>query len=263
MRTTKLLFLGVSLLAGASTAAAQIPAAQPWEGRGYFHVSFGGQSQEQTFTDSATFDIFSEQGASAAGHSVGGGNLFDIAAGARVWKNVGVGLAYSANKNKNDAVVTVRVPHPILFGQSREATATATDLKHSENAVHLQLMWILPLTSRFQLALMVGPSFFTVRQNVAAPIRSRNEITDVAPFTSVSIRELQVTEYKDSPVGVNVGVDGTYLITTYSGVGIGVGGFVRYSGASLDLDIPTGTTRDDNDLKVGGPQGGVGLRLRF
>jgi hypothetical protein len=46
------------------------------------------------------------------------------------------------------------------------------------------------------------------------------------------------------------------------GVGIGVGGFIRYSGASLDLPTTSGMTRD-TDLKAGGPQGALGLRFRF
>ena len=68
---------------------------------------------------------------------------------------------------------------------------------------------------------------------------------------------------KDSPVGVNVGVDGVYWIRTIHGFGIGVGGFVRYAGASLDLEVPAGVTREGDDLKAGGPQGALGLRVRF
>ena len=153
MRTLKVLSLGFMLLASFAPDAA----AQSWVGRGYFNISLGGQSGEQTFTDSATFDIYNEKGAVAAGHSVGGGQLYDVSAGARVWKNLGVGIGYSALKNKNDATVTVRVPHPIVFGQSREASATVTDLERTENVVHLQLVWMLPLTSKFQLAFMGRP----------------------------------------------------------------------------------------------------------
>jgi hypothetical protein len=108
---------------------------------------------------------------------------------------------------------------------------------------------------------MAGPSFFTVRQTIAS-VQAPQDIVDPPPFNNLSIRTVSLTDVKDSPVGVNVGVDGTYLIRTIGGVGIGVGGFVRYSGASLDLEVPTGITRD-TELKTGGPQGGVGLRLRF
>jgi len=260
MRTLKLLALGVlSALGTALPVNAQnLTADAP---RYFFNVSLGGQSKEQNFIDTSTFRIYNEEGAVASGHLIGGGTLFDIGVGARVWKSVSVGLAYSTLKNLNDANVSVRVPHPLVFGQSRTATATAADLEHSENAVHLQAMWTVPLTRKFQLTLMAGPSFFTVRQTVAT-VRAPEDLRDAAPFTSVSINSVSLTDVEDSPVGVNVGVDGTYLIRTIRGIGIGVGGFVRYSGASLDLEIPGGVTRD-NELTMGGAQGGIGLRLRY
>lgn len=222
----------------------------------------GGQNKEQTFADSSTFDIYRENGALATAHAIGGGTLFDVSVAARVWKALGIGIAYSTLKNKNDATASVRVPHPNIFGQSRTASATAPALEHSENVVHLQFMWMIPLTSKFQLTAMVGPSFFTVRQTIAT-VQVPQDIRDVSPFTTVEIASVRLTDVKDSPVGVNVGVDGTYFIRTIKGIGIGVGGFVRYSGADLDLGSTNGVTRDNTDLKTGGPQGGAGLRLRF
>jgi len=257
MRTIKLLFLAGILMSSLAAEAR----AQGWTDRAYFNVSIGGQLQDQTFAESATFNIYGEKGALASGHAIGGGQLFDVSAGARVWKNFGVGLGYSANTNTNDATVTVRVPHPVIFGQFREATATAPGLEHTENAVHLQLVWMLPLTNKFHLMFMAGPSFFTVRQHIAT-VQAPQDVRDQAPFTSVTITSVTVTDVKDSPVGVNVGVDGTYAITRIAGVGIGVGGFVRYAGAKLDFPTLPGTTRE-GDLKAGGAQGGLGLRLRF
>lgn len=292
MRTVELLALGMLVVVGTAlpisaqtpeapaqaqaekpqtpVAPAPTPVAQPSQpeppddaaGRFFFNVSIGGQNKEQTFTDSSTFDIYGERGALAAGHTIGGGTLFDVSAGARVWKDLGVGIAYSTLTNKNEAVVSVRVPHPVVFGQSRTATATAEALEHSENVVHLQFMWTIPLTSKFQLTAMAGPSFFTVRQTIAT-VQAPQDISDPAPFTNVTITSVRRTEVKDSPVGVNVGVDGTYFITSAGRLGIGIGAFARYSGASLDLPLAAGVTRDNTDLKAGGPQGGIGLRLRF
>lgn len=268
MRTLKLLSLGVLILVGAVRPAnaqapqtSQTPPVNGDESRFFFNFSIGGQSREQTFTDSSTFTLYNEGGAVASAHAIGGGTLFDIGVGARVRDNLGVGIAYSTITNKNDATVSVRVPHPVIFGQSRTATTTVADLEHTENAVHLQFMWMIPLTSKIEVAVMAGPSFFTVRQAVAT-VNAPGDIQDPPPFTNVTISTVSVTEMKDSPVGFNVGVDGTYLIRTIQGVGIGAGAFVRYTGASLDLDVPAGGTRD-TDLKTGGLQGAIGLRLRF
>jgi hypothetical protein len=257
MRTIKLLLLGISLLVGFTSAAAAQVRVQNWTDRGYFNVNFGGQAGEQEFEDTSTFTIYGESGAVASAHSIGGGTLFDLSAGYRVWKNLAVGLGYSHIKNKNDATVSVRVPHPVIFGQSRTATATAPDLEHTENAVHLQFLWMMPMTDQIRVAFVVGPTFFSVRQEVAT-VRAPQDISDVPPFTTVSINTVTVTDYKDSPVGIHVGVDGTYLVTDM----IGVGGFLRYAAASLDLPVEPGVTRT-GDLKAGGTQAGLGLRLRF
>ena len=281
MRTLTRLVLGVLVVVGmtatlsAQAAPDQPPAAPPSQpqatqpdedddtpGRFFFNISIGGQNKEQVFNDTSTFDIYNEKGALATAHSIGGGTLFDVSAGMRVWKNVGVGIAYSTLKNKNDAAVSVRVPHPVIFGQSRTATATVPALEHSENVVHLQFMWMIPLTDKFQLTAMVGPSFFTVRQTIAS-VQAPQDISDPAPFNNLSIRTVSLTDVKDSPVGINVGVDGTYFITRIKGIGIGVGAFARYAGADLELITPAGVTRDNTDLKTGGPQGGIGLRLQF
>ena len=280
MRTLTRFALGVLMIVGTTVTLSaqaapdvtpQSPAPTPPQqqqassdtvGRYSFSVSVGGQSKEQTFTDTSTFDIYNERGALASAHSIGGGTLFDVSAAARVWKSFGVGIAYSSLTNKNDAAISVRVPHPVVFGQPRIANATAEGLEHSENAVHLQLMWTIPLTSKFQITAMAGPSFFTVRQTIAT-IQAPQDIRDVAPFTNVTITSVRLTDVKDSPVGVNIGVDGTYFITTFQRIGIGVGAFARYSGASVDFETASGVTRDNTDLKAGGPQGGIGLRLRF
>ncbi len=270
MRTVTLLALGVLLAMGAAQPVnAQTP---PADGSlFFFNVSFGGQWKEQTFTDSSSFTIYNEPtGAVAAAHSIGGGTLFDIGAGMRVWKSLSVGIAYSAITNVNDAAISVRVPHPLIFAQPRTATVTAPELEHSEKVVHLQFMWTIPMNDKIDLTAFAGPSFFTVRQTVAT-VRAPQDISDPAPFNNLSVRTVSLTDVKDSPVGVNVGVDGTYWIRTFQGVGqaigidgvrVGVGGFLRYTGASLDLDVPAGVTRD-TELKTGGPQGGIGLRLRF
>ena len=174
-----------------------------------------------------------------------------------VWKNLGVGIAYSTITNKNDATVSVRVPHPVIFGQSRTATATAPDLEHSENVVHLQFMWTIPLTSKFELAVMAGRRSSPCEQTVAT-VQAPQDITDPPPLTTVTINSVTLTDVKDSPVGVNIGVDGTYWIRDRSTASASASAdSLRYAGASLDLDGPPGMTRD-TELKAGGPQGGAG-----
>jgi hypothetical protein len=206
MRMIKQLSLMITaIVLMASAAHAQ---GQDWTDRGYLTLNLGGQLGEQSFSDTSNFRIYDERGDWGSGLSIGKGQLYDFSAGARVWRNLGVGIGYSALKNKNDATVTVRVPHPVQFGQFREASATTPDLEHTENAVHLNFIWMMPLTAKFQLAFMAGPTFFTVRQEIAS-LQAPQEISDPPPFNNLRITSVTVTDYKESPVGANVGVDGT------------------------------------------------------
>lgn len=232
------------------------PPSQTGGNRIFFSINIGGQAREQTFSESATFTKYNEAGAVATTHAIGGGTIFDVSAGMRVWNNLAVGIGYTSFKDDDDAGVTARVPHPILFGQPRTETVTASGLEHTENIVNLQLMWLIPYREKFELALFAGPSFFTVRQDLAT-VRS-GDIQDPAPL----IRNLTITEVKESAVGFNVGADGSYRITEMGGVSIGIGLFARFVAASLDLPAAAGATLTD-DLQGGGFQGGGGLRLGF
>lgn len=262
MRTMNpLLLVGVLLAGFATDARAQAP-----QDRWYFDINFGGQVQDESFTQSATFDIYNEKGALASAHTFGGGGLFDIGAGGLVWHDFGVGLGYSHNSNKNDATVSVRVPNPIVFGQFREATTTVPGIEHKEDVVHLQFYWQTRVAEKFKFRFMVGPSFFNVHQQIATVQAS--DILDSPPsYATVTIQSVTITEAKDSPVGVNVGIDGAYDIRRFDvpglgSVGVGVGAFGRYSAATIKFPDVPGTTRDE-DPTAGGLQGGIGLRLSF
>jgi hypothetical protein len=263
MRTITPLLLVGALLAGLATDAR----AQTQQDRWFFNVNFGGQIQDESFTDSSTFLIYNEQGATASAHSFGGGMLFNISAGGLVWRDVGIGLSYSHNSNKNDATATVRVPNPIVFGQFREASTTVSDIEHKEDVVHLHFFYQRRVTDKIKVLLMAGPSFFNVHQQIVT-VNAPADIIDSPPsYTTVTIKSATVTETKDSPVGFNVGVDGTYDIRRFNvpglgPVGVGVGLFGRYSGATAKFPTVEGFTRDGNPT-AGGLQGGIGLRLGF
>jgi hypothetical protein len=277
MYMLKLLFLAIVFVVGAALevnaqtqavkSSASMPpqgqASQPSgsgtlvEGRGiFFNINMAGQSREQTFNEGATFSLYNETGAVGTSHAIGGGPVLDLSAGIRVWRSLSVGIGYSSFKDDDDAGVTARVPHPILFQQPRTESTTVSGLEHTENVVHLHFMWTIPYRDRFKLALMLGPSFFTVRQDLAT-VRA-NDIADPPPL----IESVTVTNVKESTTGFHIGADGSYHVTRIQNIGIGVGLFARYVGASVSLPNAAGATLD-GDLKGGGFQGGGGLRLTF
>ena len=113
-------------------------------------------------------------------------------------------------------------------------------------------MWRIPMTTKFDVSVGGGPTFFWVKQDCVSGI-TVSEIGD--PTTGVNLTGVTAERAKDSTVGYNLQADGTYLLTQR----FGVGGFLRFTGGSV-------TSRDRRrqvDLDVGGFQIGIGGRVRF
>ena len=101
----------------------------------------------------------------------------------------------------------------------------------------------------------VGPSWFRLQQDVvsdAEPVERGDPFTEVGVLTTV-------TTQKRSVVGYNVGLDVAYLLWQNDSVRLGVGGFVRITGATTDVRLLI----SDVETKVGGVQFGFGGRIRF
>jgi hypothetical protein len=175
---------------------------------------------------------------------IGGGAVFDLSGGYRVWSNLAVGIGYSRFSDSSNVTVTAAVPDPLISDQPLVQQFDAGRLDHAENAVHLSAVWFWPVTDKIDVAASAGPSIFTVSDQAVTGVT-------VQPNTSIATG---ITTSKDSKtgVGINAGVDVTYLVTRK----IGAGFLLRYAGASVDL--PT-----VDSLKVGGLQVGVGARYRF
>lgn len=239
------------LILGAATRAhAQMV---PWEDQGYVMVNLGVQPQSQTFTEVSTPVIYGENASITVPHNIGSGLLFDMSGGYRVWKNLAVGLGYSYFSDSEKTTVSAEIPNPIIFGSPRAASATTGDLAHSESALHVQLLWNFPLTDKIEIAAIIGPSFFKVSQDLVSDITT---VEGDVPFGTVTISSVGVTSQSKWATGVTAGLDATYLLRPK----IGVGGFIRFSGASADLDTAGGGTIS---VDAGGFQMGAGLRYRF
>jgi hypothetical protein len=240
-----------TLILGAATRAhAQMV---PWDDRGYVMVNLGVQPQSQTFTEVSTPVIYGENASISVPHHIGSGLLFDLSGGYRVWKNLAVGLGYSRFSDSEKTTVAAEIPNPLIFGSPRSASATTGDLSHSESAVHVQLLWNFPLTDKIEIAAIAGPSFFKVGQDLVSDVATEE---GPVPFGTVTITSVGVASTSKWATGVSAGLDATYLLRPK----IGVGGFIRFSGAKADLPTIGGGTIS---VDAGGFQMGAGLRYRF
>jgi hypothetical protein len=251
MTSTRLagLLAGGTLILAASSASAQGPA--PYE-FGYGHLNFGIQASSHDLSQNSGFPLYLETARVQTSSDIGSTAIFDVGGGVRVWHQIYGGFSFSRGSNTNDGTITASIPHPSDFDVFRTATATAPDLKHVEQAIHLHAMWRFPITTKFDVLVGVGPSFYSVKQDLVTAIGVTEQGN---PTTGVSITSVTVERRSDNTVGYNLSADGTYLLTRR----FGVGGFMRFTGASAKLDVGNDTV----DVDAGGFQIGFGGRVRF
>ena len=264
-RTGLSVIAGVFLVLSGSDAFAQATSAgqttqagtlwQPWIDRGYFNFNVGFETTSGTLNDSVSFGLYDETGTKTVEQNVDSGSLIDFSLGARVWRNVSVGIGFHRGANSSEAAATASVPHPVFFNANRNAAVAASDLSRRESAFHLQFGYMIVLSDVLSVHAMAGPSFFRLRQDVLADI-SFSEQT--FPFTAVNATGV-IAERSDNVTGLNIGVDVMYLLYDSDAYRIGGGAFLRYSGASARIPVIS----NEVDSDVGGLQIGFGARVRF
>ena len=197
--------------------------------------------------------IYSESASITAPHGVEGGlTTLDLAGGVRVWKSVGVGAAFTKLAMTENVDVAALVPNPVYFNQPR-AASKVTPLQRAETFVHIQALYVVPITPRIDVALSGGPSLIDFSQDFVSGI----EVTEGAdPYVSVAIGNVRTVTRTERIVGVNVGADVTYFLTSLAGVG----GTIRYTSGTVTTRQGDGGTID---LSRGGFQVAFGARIRL
>jgi len=234
-----------------------VPAsAQQWVGpppaKYFLHAGVVLPGGSQALSDSATFPLYDETARFDTAYDVGRGGGFEIGGGAYVWNNVAVGVTISRVGGGGDARVSASLPHPVLFGAPRSAQLTSTS-DHSERAVHVQALWTVPIRDKFDVTVSAGPSFYSVRQELVTEFFFAE---GPEPFRTVTATGTTQVTRSESAVGLNLGVDGVYMLTPRLGGGL----TLRYSGASVDLP---GAGGQDVTVDAGGFQASFGIRFRF
>jgi hypothetical protein len=246
--------LCVALLAGASSVQAQT---LKWEDRGYIGINLGVQPQSQTFTETSTPVINGEIASIAVPHTISRSAIIDGSVGVRVVKNFGIGVGYWNLKNTETATLSAQIPNPIVFNSPRTASASTGELTHRESTVSVQLLWMLPVSAKFDVAAIVGPAFISVAQDLVRGITT----TEGAPlFGTVAISSVQTQKQSKIATALMVGTDLTYRFTRQ----VGAGGFVRFNRLSNGtIDLPAAGGDGVVSVSAGGFQLGAGLRVRF
>lgn len=225
-------------LAATVPAAAQTTASAD---RPFFvDISAGIGGKPSALTAATTFTIFGEDGSAVTQVAPGVSALADLRVGYHVTPRVAIAAAFSGSQSSVAAAATASVPNPIRFSSPTIVSLTAPDATRRELGVHLQVAFALPLTDSVVVTVAGGPSIVHLQQGLPSVA-----ISGTTP-TVVPVNE------SGNGVGGNVGAD----LSTFFSERYGLGVFVRYVAANVDLPGASG-------VKAGGVQAGVGLRLRF
>jgi hypothetical protein len=242
-RQLTVIAIAAALVSAAGPAAAQTA----WTDRGYVNVS-GWFQPTASFSDTVHPIDFVEASVvdtSYKNRSVPG---FEAGGGARLWRNLAIGVAVSRFSKQTDGSVSAQVPHPFFFNRLRPVSGDASALTRDETAVHLQALWMVPLRERWQLAIAGGPSWFSVGQDLVSDVT----ITQTYPFDTATFAGTTSTHRSASRVGFNAGADVTYRLRPHVGLGVGL----SFSRATVPLS-------DTVTVDAGGAHLGGGLRFRF
>jgi hypothetical protein len=240
-RTTFIALLLASAVLASERAAAQT--APPTKNL-FVDVNVGVQPGSQIFTMQSTPLVYEETAIITARQGVNGSGVLDVTAGYRVWGDVSVALGLSTTfTNQGDASVVGGIPHPVFYDRRVETTVEVSDLAHQERSAHLSIMWTSPMTDKIDASVAAGPSFIKVFQDLASRVTVTPGTLNFVPIGEGAT---------GTTFGFHIGGDVTYLLTPRLGAGL----MVRYVAADVDIGPVV-------DLKAGGLQYAIGLRLRF
>lgn len=228
------------------------PSGPPADATWFVALNAGAQNGAGTFRDSFTYEAFAEDGTIDAEYPGKTAVVFDIAAGRRVWRRIGLAVGFSRSSASGDAPLTARVPHPLYPNQHRDVTGEAGGIDRTESATHVQLYYDVRPRGKMRLRLAAGPSYFNAEQQVVESI----ETDEVYPYDTTAFRSATLKNASGSGVGVNAAIDLSWMFSRR----FGVGGLVRFTRASFDLDAD-GSRSVSSD--AGGLQAGGGLRIAF
>lgn len=226
-------------------AAPRAYAQMKWTDKGFANINIGGQSGSHDLATTTTFVVYDEDAHVATAQKTGGGFLFDLNGGYKVWSNLVVAVGYTFMSDSTDGAVVASIPDPAVFDRPRTVSTTADNLKHSENALNFMGVWMVPVTDKVDVGISFGPTVFFVKQELPDTI----QFSEPAP----TVTGLTKKDVSKTAGGINLGVDVTYLLTKK----MGVGGILRYTWGSVDLEGAS------DSLTVGGFQIGIGGRYRF
>lgn len=243
----------------AVAAAPAVPSRRLLE-RGWLDVNFGAAWSGAELATYVYLDtLYREPFALAAAYpEPSTGVSFDVGGGVMFSPWVGAGVTVEGAAHEDIVGLGATVPHPYFFDAAAMASGATDDaLMRTEGAIHLQAVVNAYQGRRGRVRFFGGPTYFRYEADMVQNIDleqiafafSRSQVVTVEGYESVTT--------EGTGWGWHVGGDASVFFTRV----VGIGGFVRYSRGTLEIDEPL--SEIPQDVTVGGLRVGGGLRLRF
>ena len=237
----------VMTTAGANPAAAQSSSPPRVE----ISANVGVQTGASSFTASTALSSNGgETETITVDHGVKSALGFNVGAAVRLVPRFWVGVQYAMAEMKPGASITAAIPHPLLFNAPRTVQGSL-DAAHSEQNVHVDLLYVLPVHA-VEVKVMGGPTFFNVKQDLVSGVT----IGETYPFDTATFAAATTKRLSKGAVGFNAGVDISRPLSSH----LAIGGLIRYSRADVKFDD---AAIGRQTVTAGGVEAGAGLRVRF
>lgn len=252
----------VAMLAAPVSVRAQ-EKGDAWGGRGMVTFAAGVQTESPVFGYNYSAQLWDRNARASLDTPGRNGASFEIGGAVRLAQNFGVGMAYSRYNKERTATLKATVPSPVPGGN--ESTAVRQiPLQRDEEAIHLQLMYRIPVVKRLQVGVFGGPTYFRCLDDAVPGFGLDGDLTynygpgdfDPNNYTwTVRFREVAQAIHKDTAWGYNGGADITYMASRRVGVGVAM----RYSRASHTSENPFSDTTSLSSEGVWGGQKSAGV----
>jgi Outer membrane protein beta-barrel domain len=209
----------------------------------FVNVNVGAQTQARSIDNNFSIPIYGQTATVNTTTTIKSGPIFDFSVGYKATKNIGAAIGFTTFSQTGATAGAASVPSPIFFNRPASVTIPESPADRKDRSIYLLLVGFVPIIDKVDLALSIGPSFIRVEQTMITSVSIPAGTQNVNPT---------IQSQSGTAKGINVGADLSYMFVKQAGAGV----FIRYNGGSVDLPSAA-------DLKAGGFQTGVGLRLRF
>jgi hypothetical protein len=180
-----------------------------------------------------------------------------VGGGYMLGRYVGIGLGYNRMSRNSVVDLSAQVAHPTFFNAMATGTGN-TELSRKESAVHVSLTIAPFRSSRMEVRVMGGPSFFTLKGDMVQSVEYAQFFNASAPENAITLTGNSSREVTASALGFHVGADFTCYLTRFAGI---VGG-IRYGSATVTVETEP-LSNLTQEFLVGSTTTFLGLRFRF